>query len=314
MVWEYVQNNVFQPYPHWPSPFHGMVSDVDVLACESSFIAKVKLIGIEGMDWFWSNFIPSFVEVSRKTFTGGYKCGFYGMSKQKSPVDILFREELGLNKFGRHYLPMSQVIGGIISPVTTGLFFMWITQTAIDFLSRWMSVIYAMELCNTEGSDIVWSDHGFPLFALTYSEAVIVGYGSLDGRHPDWGAPSAGVVTVPFEAGIRVTAGFRVISGWDKITNLSVWVSIGGNRFGQKDFDTSDPDGKKDHFFDVGGVFPSATACSMNFSCTVSGGVGIQAQFEVIPFVVYAGPPDGSRPGVVIWNADGTIHPIGERC
>jgi len=314
MVWEYTKNNVFQPYPHWPSPFHGMVSEIDVLACESSFVAMMKIIAIEGADWWWSNFIPSFTELTRKTFTGGYKCGFYGGPRQKSPVDILFRRELGLNKFGRHYLPVSQVIGGIVSPLTTGLFFMWISQTAFDFLSRWMSVIYAMELCNTEGADIIWHNYALPLFALEYHEAVMVGYGSLDGRHPDWGAPSAGVATVPYAAGIRVTAGFRIIGGQENIHNLKVWISIDGDHISEKDFGDPQPGDASEHFFDGGKITDGPAACSMNFSCEVTGGIGIQAQFEVVPFVVYAGPTDGSRPGVVIWNADGTVHPIEEPC
>jgi len=314
MVWDYVQTNVLQPYPRYPSPLHGMVSQIDVLACEDSFVAMMKIIAIEGADWWWSNFIPSPIEITRKTFTGGYKCGFYGTTKVKSPVDIIFRQELGLNKFGRHYLPMSRVIGGIVSPVTTGLFFMWISQTAWDFLSRWMSVIYAMQLCNTEGADIIWQNNAFPLFAGTYNPATIVNYGSLDGRHPDWGAPSAGVCTVPYPAGVRCTAGFRILGGHGNVHDLKVWISIDGEVKGMKDFGDPPENEPAEHFFDEGGIYDHAVACSVNFSCVVTGGAGIQAQFEVSPFVVYAGPMDGSRPGVVIWNPDGTTHPIEEPC
>jgi len=314
VVWDYVSKNVLQPYPRYPSPLHGMVSQIDVLACESSFVAMAKIIAIEGADWWWSNFIPSPVEITRKTFTGGYKCGFYGTTKVKSPMDILFRQELGINKFGRHYLPMSRVIAGMVSPITTGLFFMWISQTAFDFLSRWMSVIYAMELCGTEGADIIWTNHAIPLFEGTYNPATIVGYGTLDGRHPDWGAPSAGVCTVPYAGGVRVTAGFRVLGGHENVHDLKVWIQIGNQSLGMKDFGDPPANEPAEHFFDEGVISDGPVACQVQFSCTVTGGVGIQAQFEVVPFVVYVGPSDGTRPGVVIWTPDGNVHPIEQPC
>jgi len=135
-IWDTVQKVQPRNYTHWPQPFAHLV-DIEVLACEDTFLAKVKMWGQVGLNWFWTNLIPSPIEITRKLITGSYKCGFYLPIKVKSPLDIIWTD-------GR----TSTALLEISSPVTKGLFALWAAQTLWSALDAYATVMLLQEMCD----------------------------------------------------------------------------------------------------------------------------------------------------------------------
>jgi len=138
------KNNGFRK---WPSPFDGMMKDIEVLACQDTWQAKVTMYGIGFGNWFYSNFIPSPVEITRKTITGSYKCGFYFKTKFGSPIDVVWKNE-----------KISQMLLEISNPFTTALFYMWAGQTFFSFLDVVQTIAYAQAKCGTEHDECLLVD------------------------------------------------------------------------------------------------------------------------------------------------------------
>jgi len=78
-----VSRPIFQPlrelgldgYTHWPSPYN-FQKNIKVLACQDGWVAEIELYATAAGYFFWSNLVPSPVEITRKLFLGSYKCGF----------------------------------------------------------------------------------------------------------------------------------------------------------------------------------------------------------------------------------------------
>jgi len=290
VTWSYIQDNVLQKWPRWPSPFKGMVSRIDVLACEHSWLAMVELVGAETFDWVWTNNVPQFTEILRKTVTGSYRCGFFGLPEQKSPLDVLWQTSEETNQFGVPHLPLSRVVGQILEPATTGLFYWWLAETAWDGLSRWMSVITAQQLCGTDWADIIWHQDDQVASPGTYVNASVVGYGAYVDRHPSWGAPSAGTVTIPGPAHIRVTAAIKALDTGGHVHSLHVWLNIGGQRYGETTIPDNPDSSQNSVLLDASGDFLLNTSCSVGFSCVVTGTAGTFSVLSVTPFCVSQQP------------------------
>jgi len=167
MVWEKVKDNP-RKWSHWPNPLTNMVKKIDVLACENTWQAKVEMWAIGLANFFWTNFIPSPVELTRKVTMGGYKCGFYLPIEVKSPLDIVWKD-------GR----TSQVLLEISRPITTALFYWWAAETAWDALSTFSSLLMKEELCDLDKNEVLLRDgdllipgslHDFDSGAALYEE------------------------------------------------------------------------------------------------------------------------------------------------
>jgi len=139
-------------YHSWPDPFRNTVKKIDVLACEDTWQAKVEMYLSAFGQWFWSSFVPSPVELTRKTLTGSYKCGFYLKTKFRSPLDIVWRDG-----------SVSQMLMEVFRPVTTGLFYLWAAETAFEAMSTWTSIVYAMERCDLENNECLLRDGLSPM-------------------------------------------------------------------------------------------------------------------------------------------------------
>jgi len=139
-------------YGRWPDPFRNMVKRIDVLACEDTWQAMFEMYAIGVGNWFWSNIVPGPWEITRKTFTGGYKCGFYFGTKWRSPLDIVWRDAR-----------TSRALGEIVRPVTTGLFYIWAAGAVWDALSTWHSMQLAMEMCDLDQNVTLQRDGGGPM-------------------------------------------------------------------------------------------------------------------------------------------------------
>jgi len=131
------------PYTHWPNPFGGAVAAVNEMACEHTWQATVAFIGVNAANFFYSNFIPSPVEITRKAVFGQYKCGTYFVPhKQKGLMSLLWADP----RAGR-------VAIEIAGPLTKGLFYWWAAETAIGALQLWSSMIYQSEVCDPTGRE-----------------------------------------------------------------------------------------------------------------------------------------------------------------
>jgi len=145
-VWDAVKGGPKRSWSHWPNPF-GWIDEILMMACEDDIWIKVKMYGMLAGSFFFSNFVPSPVEISRKLVTGAYKCGFYLPIKAKSPLDLIWTD-------GR----TSAVLRGKISPVTTGAFYFWAASTAFAAMDTWHTIQIALAKCDAVGNECVLID------------------------------------------------------------------------------------------------------------------------------------------------------------
>lgn len=131
-------------YTSWSNPFHNAVQEMKVIACESEFLIDIKMLYPGIGEWFFSNFVPSPMELLRKTITGGYRCGFFLGVKFKSPLDIIWRDGSG-----------SRFLGRIVRPFATATFFYWGLNTLWEGLALWQTMIYMGEFCDERNDECV---------------------------------------------------------------------------------------------------------------------------------------------------------------
>jgi len=137
-------------FPAWPNPFTCGIKKQTTWQCGQYVVIDVELVAGCLAHFFFSNFVPSFNEITRKFVGGSYKCGFYGTKGARSPVDVFWK---GQNA--------GQIAGEILSPVARGLFYWWAAETAFDAVSLWESLIYAEDAGKaTPNSALLPEAHG----------------------------------------------------------------------------------------------------------------------------------------------------------
>jgi len=142
-VWDKVSQGPSKQWTHWPNPFP-FLRDFKVLACEQEFIFQATFWGLVALRWFWSNFIPSPVELTRKTVSGGYKCGFYMTDGFGSPLDLIWEDK-----------SVSKAVLQISGPFTETLFYLWAAQTSFSGLQSAQHAILAAERCNADKNEVI---------------------------------------------------------------------------------------------------------------------------------------------------------------
>lgn len=177
--WEDFKDRGFKS---WPNPFDGMMKDIEVLACQDTWQAKVKMYGIQFANWFWTNIVPSPVEITRKTITGSYKCGFYFNTKWGSPVDIPFQDA-----------GVSEMLLEITRPAVEGLFFLWAAESTFDAVSRAQSIVYAMEKCDDDGLECLLMDGLGEAFAGGAPNGTPNAYVALEDKHHRYASPGGAI-------------------------------------------------------------------------------------------------------------------------
>jgi len=125
-------------WTHWPSPYN-FQAHITQLACEPTWQAKVELYATGFAWWFWSNLVPSPVELTRKLFLGGYKCGFYLPIRFKSPLTFF------IGQGGVTFL------AELIRPVTTFFFYWWLASSLFAALDTYHTVQMLEDECQNEG-------------------------------------------------------------------------------------------------------------------------------------------------------------------
>lgn len=130
-------------WTHWPTPYN-FQAEIKILACQDGTLAEIKLYAVGFAWWFWSNIVPSPVELTRKLLLGGYKCGFYLPVKFKSPLTVIVGED-GVSLLAKW-----------ARPFTTALFWWWVIGSAFSALATWESIQQAKHDC----PDNTWEWHG----------------------------------------------------------------------------------------------------------------------------------------------------------
>jgi len=121
-------------WSHWPSPYN-FEARIRVLACEDSWQAEIELYATAFAWWFYSNVVPSPVEITRKIMLGGYRCGFY------TPIRIKSLLSFFIGNKGVKFL------AELIRPATTALFWWWVASSIFAALDTWHTVAEAKEDC-----------------------------------------------------------------------------------------------------------------------------------------------------------------------
>lgn len=181
-TWQRVRGEVSETgYNRWPNPFNA-IKQIDVLACNPEFLARIEFYGQASMEFFWTNFLPSPLELFRKGATGQFKCGFYHGPKVKSPFDYVSGKGTGV------------VIGGIIAPLTTGLFYWWAAATAWDALNTWSSIMNAQANCDADANSAIMRDgHAFLRTASSGSPVFYI----VTHDPNNWAVETSGFITPP---------------------------------------------------------------------------------------------------------------------
>jgi len=132
-------------WTHWPTPMNFAVR-VTQLACEPTWQAKIELYATGALWFFWTNLIPSPVEITRKLFLGGYKCGFYLPIRFKSPLNFI------IGQGGTTFL------AELARPITTFAFWWWVGSSIFSAIDIWTTVAQLEDECHTEGFSVLLRD------------------------------------------------------------------------------------------------------------------------------------------------------------
>lgn len=264
-------------YNHWPNPFSGLVANITVLACEGTWQAMFTMYAYAYANWFWSNFVPSPFELTRKTFTGAYKCGFYSKYRVKSPLDIIWRDGSA-----------SRSLGSIIGPVTKASFYIWAGQTIWDALQTWQSLEYAMEMCDWDGNTTTIANSSAPLQIGHKEGGPAFGEAIYD--------PKGRAVEAICEVQVLQNVKYQmyqvgyVISNGHTITNIKSGFTVNNEVVAIKDHGTCQPGGIVEIFNEYAGPI-DFLVCQPWLSCDVSSGPVGPSLWECTRFIVNAFPP-----------------------
>jgi len=148
-------------WTHWPNPF-GRIKNITVHMCNDGiWLAEIEFYAAIAASFFFTNLVPSPVEIFRKTFTGGYRCGFYLKVLKWSPGDIIWGAGT------------TRIIAQMIGPFFAAVYYWWLASTVIEALDTWTSVIYAEEMCGLKVTDCLAADGAGSL--------IVIGDGSSTG-------------------------------------------------------------------------------------------------------------------------------------
>jgi len=231
-VWDTIQgaSKDTQKYTHWPNPFKGMVKRIDVLACEEIWQAKVAMWGIAYANWFFSSFIPSPVELTRKFVGGSYKCGFYIAPGIPSPLNVIWRDGKA-----------AEVLLEASSPFTKGLFYWWAAETAWSAMSTYSSVIHKQEQCELTGRETQLAN-GIATFPSGSGEREgEVGLYTVMRDVFDRYSEAGGHVYVDVQSNVGATGVGYFVSTGSVLSDCQVAIRYGNNPVVTQDVDGADP-------------------------------------------------------------------------
>lgn len=214
-IWNFVSHPLRKSgkWLYWNKPFNNVISWEKLLCTDDRMLIKVELAAEEFTKWFASQIIPSPYELARKTFTGGYRCGFYFDTKVKSPVEIIWGEGT------------AKMIGEIFRPVGVTFMYMWLTQIEIDALSAWTSWLYRESFCTKPLGNFLVENKAAPVPAGHAAGSVPGGTVEFDPFHCVTGGDTAYL----YEAGpVKFTSAFIFETGSRPLHNIRVGHLVDG--------------------------------------------------------------------------------------
>jgi len=143
MVWDAVQHHN-KHWSAWPNPFPCQIKGLRRLSCTPEFVLDVQMTARCIANFLFTTFVPSPTEVTRKSLSGSYKCGFYLPIKARSPASIIWRDPA-----------IDRVIIGITKPVTTALFAWWAAETLHSALDTWHTLHYIEDFCDQDLNSVM---------------------------------------------------------------------------------------------------------------------------------------------------------------
>jgi len=213
-------------WSHWPSPYN-FEARIRVLACEEGWQAEVELYATAFAWWFYSNVVPSPVEITRKIMLGGYRCGFYTPFRIKSPLSFFIGNK------GVKFL------AELIRPATTALFWWWVASSIFAALDTWHTVAEAKEDCEARAWECLLGN-GFNTINTPglYQGAQWDVLSDVENHH--LGASNIAVFT-----GSCTSSGWVEVESFGMpITNVHVQVRTPGGIIHEQPLDAPDADGK----------------------------------------------------------------------
>jgi len=204
----------------WPNPFDGMMQDIEVLACQDTWQARIKMYGTAFGNWFWTNIVPSPVEITRKTLTGGYKCGFYFKTKWGSPIDIIWKDG-----------SVSEMLLEISRPFVEVLFYMWAAESLFSALDTYQSIIYAMAKCGHDHDECLLADGLGEAFAGGASFGTPNAYSTIQDVRHMYSSPG-GAIDVFKRGYLKLDAFGRTLAAGSNIFHSNIEFMVGTTPFG----------------------------------------------------------------------------------
>jgi len=309
-IWDDVKgaSKATQKYTHWPNPFKGMVKRIDVLACEEIWQAKVAMWGIAFANFFWSSFVPSPVELTRKFVGGAYKCGFYLIPGIPSPIDIVWRDGKA-----------SEVLLEASSPFTKALFYWWAAETAWSALSTYTSIIHKQEQCDLTGRETLLAQGIGSFGGGTHHVEGEAGLFNVLRDIYDRYSEAGGHVFVDEPSSCNAIAvGYMVAQG-STLKNVEVAIKY-GEEIGTKQFLGEVGPFEAVPFSVAGAKGNFDGTISVWFQCDVEGLTILPNYIDVTRFTVTVDPPDTKNPGwdrgptppqLLCHKLYGHIYPVG---
>jgi len=207
-IWNKVSQGPSRSWTHWPNPFP-FIRDLRVIACEETIQIRLWFWGAVFGRWFVSNFIPSPVELTRKTVAGGYKCGFYFGTKFGSPLDFIWKNK-----------SVSQAMLEMQSPFTTTLFYLWAGTAAWEGMQSAHQALLAIERCGLANNEILLKD-GDGDFLFSPQSGSPVGYNVMQDPHGWYNGAAA--IFLPRGHNVLHAVGY-VTSGGKTVTSCNIYI------------------------------------------------------------------------------------------
>lgn len=203
------RKGIFQ-YTKWANPFKNGVKRFEQASCEGEDLFDITMWYPTVGNWFFTSFVPSPVEIFRKTVTGGYKCGFYLKTKQKAPLDIIWR-----NGDATRFLAKVARL-----PVTTA-YYMWGQQTLWSGLATWQSLIYKGYSCDGDDFTCITAD-GAANISVGPDGSGNMPWGLSVFDPNDWHDGFGATIYVPALSNSNCKAFLTVTSAGASLTNLTM--------------------------------------------------------------------------------------------
>jgi len=264
------------PWKKWPGAPNFLL-ERDVWACQDGWWAYFKFSEYALLNFFWTSFFPSPVELERKTLLGSYKCGFYLPIKIKSPMELLVGEE-GV-----------EILAKIARPITTALFWWWAAETAWSAFDTAQTIVYKEQFCD-DLRNVFVADGAGTTFAIDVGGTPVGPWHPITDPEGLCGVACTGIFIPAGDFRVRFEAHFLSAAG-TTIYDAKVWLELPTGDKVEKSFDNNKVNEGKSQFISLTGHSAVGWSVIPMFAAKRTGGGPFSARCEGSAFSV-AWDPD----------------------